>query len=127
MSRGISLHPEYGLNPAMDCCIICHKAKGLVLLGNKAKKLTGAEEAPREMITSLEPCEECREKYFKHGVMLVEATPDRKPTGHVMVINEEAYQHLFGADIAQRRISFVAPGILTQIEKMADENEKAKP
>lgn len=37
MKDGIVLHPEYGLNPSIELCIVCGEEMGIALLGNNIK------------------------------------------------------------------------------------------
>lgn len=37
MKDGIVLHPEHGLNPSIELCIVCGEEMGIALLGNNIK------------------------------------------------------------------------------------------
>jgi hypothetical protein len=37
MKDGIKLHPEHGLNPSIEVCMICGEEMGIALLGNNIK------------------------------------------------------------------------------------------
>ena len=37
MKNGIVLHPEYGVNPSIEICIVCGEEMGIALLGNGIK------------------------------------------------------------------------------------------
>ena len=71
MSKGIKLSKKHGLNPSLDICFWCGEPKGLALCG----RIKGDAEAPRSMVTSLEPCDKCKDK-FKLGVHLIEVIDD---------------------------------------------------
>ena len=71
MRKGIRFSQKHGLNPSLDICFWCGEVKGLALCG----KLKGDVEAPKQMVTSLEPCDKCKER-FKKGVHLIEVTDD---------------------------------------------------
>lgn len=71
MSKGITLSKKHGVNPSMDVCFWCGEPKGLALCG----RIKGDAEAPKRMVTSLSPCDKCREK-FMLGVHLIEVTDD---------------------------------------------------
>lgn len=71
MSKGITLSKKHGVNPSMDVCFWCGEPKGLALCG----RMKGDAEAPKRMVTSLSPCDKCREK-FMLGVHLIEVTDD---------------------------------------------------
>jgi hypothetical protein len=102
----LKLHPEHGVNPALDCCFWCGKEIGVALMG-----WNGGNEAPRRTVTSYAPCGECKENFAK-GVVCIEAetTPvypgqpsilpgkaDRAayPTGRHVVISREAVERVF--------------------------------
>jgi deoxycytidylate deaminase len=106
----ITLNPKYGLNPTIAVCIICKKEKDMiVLLGN-----TCEEQAPMHSVIDFEPCPECREKYLKNGVMLVEFRNDNK-TYVVAVITETAFKRLFSSEVPAGRIAIVEPGTFRQL------------
>lgn len=107
---GIRLHKKYGLNPSIDTCIICGKPKAIVLFGSSMK-----EEAPMKVITSIEPCDECKRKYLLRGVLLVEVDENGKPTGALAVITEEAFEKIFTAPIPKSRICRTEIGLLKKI------------
>lgn len=71
MSKGITLSKKHGVNPSLDICFWCGEPKGLALCG----RMKGDAEAPKRMVTSLSPCDKCREK-FMLGVHLIEVTDD---------------------------------------------------
>ena len=104
MSKGITLSKKHGLNTSLDICFWCGEPKGLALCG----RMKGDAEAPKNMVTSLEPCDKCKEK-FKIGVHLIEVVDDGSifgekksfafvdtdgkphwPTGRYMVIKPDA-------------------------------------
>lgn len=122
------LHKEFGLNPTLPVCIICHEEKGeIALLGSAYKG-----EAPMRMLLDIEPCTKCKEKYLKDGVLLVEveetADPNGKkrltPTGAVTVLKDSAFKGLFKQDIPKGKIVQVEVGILRHIQEMYDEANK---
>ena len=41
MKDGITLHPEHGLNPSIEVCMICGEDMGIALLGNNIKGRSG--------------------------------------------------------------------------------------
>lgn len=77
MSKGIMVSQKHGVNPSMDICFWCGEVKGLALCG----KLKGDAEAPKQMVTSLVPCDKCKER-FKKGVHLIEVTDDGSHCGN---------------------------------------------
>jgi len=112
MGGNIRLHPEHGLNPTISQCIICGGDKNEIALLGAAYK----GHAPMKMVTSLEPCDACKEKYLKEGIMLAEADGKRVPTGSVAVITEEAFTRIFkDTPIPPRRIAMVEQGMLAML------------
>lgn len=88
MSKNIRLHAKYGLNPTLSICFYCGKETGdIAILGANYDG-----EAPQHMCTSLEPCDECKEK-FKDAVLVIEARRDERdkpiPTGRWAAIKKE--------------------------------------
>lgn len=77
MSKGITLSKNHGVNPSLEICFWCGESKGVILCG----KLKGDAEAPKQMVTSLEPCDKCKER-FKKGVHLIEVTDDGSHCGN---------------------------------------------
>lgn len=77
MSKGITLSKKHGINPSLDICFWCGEPKGLALCG----RMKGDAEAPKNMVTSLEPCDKCKEK-FKLGVHLIEVVDDGSHCGN---------------------------------------------
>lgn len=55
MKDGITLHPEHGLNPSIEVCMICGEEMGIALLGNNIKG-----QAPHHICTATEPEEKWR-------------------------------------------------------------------
>ncbi len=129
------LHKEFGVNPTMPICIICGKDTGeIALLGNAYRG-----EAPRHMITSLVPCDKCKEKYLKKGVLLVECEnkipkgqhkAQLVPTGNITVIKTEAFKGVFGQSVPKEHIVQVEVGILQALQEQSDkaneEHDKKK-
>ena len=82
MSNGIRLSPQHGVNPSLDLCFWCGKERGVVLCGRiHAKKGDHSDvEAPKGMVTSLEPCEACKKK-FATGIHMIEVSDDSSRFG----------------------------------------------
>ncbi len=109
----IQLHKKHGLNPTLCTCFYCGKPTGeIALLGAHYDG-----EAPQYMCTSIEPCNECKEKY-KDFVLLVEATQNRKgnpqPTGRWLAIKKECVA------IANNGIAFVDVATYSQLISQAN-------
>lgn len=49
MKDGIVLHPEHGLNPSIELCIVCGEEMGIALLGNNIKGQAPACEGMRSL------------------------------------------------------------------------------
>jgi hypothetical protein len=122
MSKSIYLHPKHGLNPTIPLCIVCGKEKNeIALLGNAYKG-----QAPMHMVTSIEPCDACREKFLTEGTMLMEATEDwshskmgkprREPTGKFVILKDEAFCRIFNQEKPPtNKIAFCEEGLLKKI------------
>lgn len=111
----ILLHPKHGLNPSLDICFVCGEAKGIVLLGAKSKKITGQDDAPRELITSIEPCDACRKKYLNDAVLLVECDENNTPSSRFMIMKDEGVRAAFNAEVPKGRIALVSNDIFGDI------------
>lgn len=99
MAKGdIKVSEKHGVNPSMEVCFWCGEHTGnLLMLG----RLPGDVEAPREMVTSYQPCDCCLEN-FTQGIHVFEMTDrptkgdkqldlqGRYPTGRYCVVKEEA-------------------------------------
>jgi len=83
---GIILSPKYGLNPAKDICPWCGNTRGIALLG----KLPNDAEAPYSgIITSIEPCDSCRQ-LMDQGITLFEVS-DSDPKNGIPQVLSDAY------------------------------------
>lgn len=100
----IKLSPKHGVNPSIIICPWCGKDKAVALLG----RLKGDAEAPHEIITDYEPCDECQ-ALWSQGVAVLEATPkdngrppiskddkgaDLYPTMRMVVLKKEAAENI---------------------------------
>lgn len=106
----IFLHPEHGVNPALDCCFWCGEATGVALLGRN-----NGDKAPHKVISSYEPCDACQAK-FDSGVVLVEVTPHTNktglpwdkhgnvPTGRYMVVTPESMARMITDETLRARV-----------------------
>lgn len=61
----ILLSPKHGLNPSIVKCFWCGKDIGIALMG----KLKGDVKAPKDIIESYMPCDECKE-HFRQGILV---------------------------------------------------------
>lgn len=95
----LRLHPKQGLNASLDTCFWCGEPKGVALLG-----YTGNKAAPRKVVTSFEPCDDCAAGMAK-GITCIEVvharhdepqlSPGFRPTGSWSVVTEEAALRVF--------------------------------
>jgi len=88
MSKGIRLHPKFGLNPTMPVCFFCGRDTGEVALLGAAYH----GEAPTKMVLDKRPCAAC-EKEWEASIALIEArriNGEIDPTGRVVVVTREA-------------------------------------
>lgn len=108
----IYLHKEHGVNPTISQCIMCGKDKNEIALLGAAYK----EKAPMHMVTSIEPCEDCKNQYLSKGVLLFESLDGKTPTGSFAVIKDEAFQKMFSMEIPKHKICFVDSEIIKFIQ-----------
>ena len=123
-NNGIKLSKKHGLNPSLEKCFFCGKDKGIILFG----ELKDDQEAPREVVLNMEPCNECKE-LMKKGVMLIEVKDVCDPknpyrTGVMVLVRDEAINHLMEIDpenkealeeALEQRFLFIPKSILEAI------------
>lgn len=85
-------------------CMICHKEEILM-----AKKNSKHPLPPKGSILP-QVCDECREKYLKQGVLLV--NPDN---GRLVVIKDEAFNKMFDQPIPEGKIAYTDDQVLDKI------------
>lgn len=66
MKDGITLHPEHGLNPSIEVCMICGAEMGIALLGNNIKG-----QAPHHICTG-GVCDDCKKIIDDGGCFIIE-------------------------------------------------------
>jgi len=107
----LKVSQKHGVNPSLDHCFYCGRSTGIALLG----KLPGDKEAPRNICSNKEPCEECK-AHMKLGVMLVQVgdggEKDPQPTGRLVVVKDEVIGRMItppslAAQIIQKRLCFI--------------------
>jgi hypothetical protein len=107
------LHKTYGLNPTLSICITCGEETGeIVLLGGAYK-----EEAPMKMVTSIEPCKTCQEK-FKGFVLLVCTDSNRNPLGPTAYIKESAFTQIFDKTLPPKGIAMIEQEAFTKLKEL---------
>jgi hypothetical protein len=110
----IPLSPKHGVNPAIPLCFFCNKPKNEIVLPGR---LPGDEEAPRNTVWDMRPCDECA-GYMKQGIILISCRDGESlgnnpyRTGGWVVIKEDAIRRMIdpGAlldSILQNRFAFV--------------------
>lgn len=55
--KGIRISEKHGVNPSLECCLLCGKEMGIVLFG----RLKGDAEAPKQVCTG-NICDDCKKK-----------------------------------------------------------------
>ena len=88
----IRLSEKHGVNPSMDCCFYCGEVTGIALMGKISSKDNPDVEAPRQVCTSIEPCDKCKEKYKDYVLMVEAKSSDPKnpePTGRWFALKKE--------------------------------------
>lgn len=108
----VRLHREHGLNPSIKVCYWCGKEGGIMLLGAAYKG-----KAPTHMVTSKEPCGECK-KLAAQGIVIAEVkngesgdNPNR--TGRMIVLKEKAFVRMFGK--VQNRFCYMEEELFSKL------------
>jgi len=109
MAKNIKLSEKHGVNPSLDICFWCGTPKGVALFG----KLRDDKEAPREVVTGYDPCDECK-KNMAMGITFIEASSDHGYTGRWWVLKEEAVRGFIKDkslldDVIEKRKCMVTP------------------
>jgi hypothetical protein len=97
MKDGIVLHPEYGVNPSIEICIVCGEEMGIALLGNGIKG-----QAPHHICTG-GVCDNCKKIIDEGGCFIIEVedgSDQKNPyrTGRYCAIKKEAAKKMFGQE-----------------------------
>lgn len=95
MKDGIKLHPEHGLNPSIEVCMICGEEMGIALLGNNIKG-----QVPHHICTG-GVCDNCKKIIDDGGCFIIEVedgSDQKNPyrTGRYCAIKKEAAKKIFG-------------------------------
>lgn len=120
--------PKHGLNPSLVNCYYCGEHKELALFG----RLPGDQEAPREAVHDLEPCDTCVD-LMSRGVLFIsvrdgeidrtnqarDKIPNPYRTGGWVVVREEAVSRIVApdaaADLLRRRWAFIEDAVWDKI------------
>ncbi|KYC46100.1 MAG: hypothetical protein AMQ74_01869 [Candidatus Methanofastidiosum methylothiophilum] len=100
----------------LDVCIICGEPKGIAIDRRMQQRFE------METILEIEPCDKCKEKYLKEGVMMIHIGDDK--SFDLLVINEEAFKNLFDVLIPEGRIVRCDKEVLSKLREMDDEAKK---
>jgi hypothetical protein len=95
--------------------MICRRE--VIMMARKNTK----EKLPERGTVLPQVCEECREKYLKEGILLI--NPDN---GRLIVLREEAFKHFFRddetrAETIKRRIAWTEDAVLDMLFKKQEE------
>ena len=110
----IQLSKKHGLNPAVPKCFYCLENKNEVIL---AGVMRDDQEAPRNAVWNMEPCDKCKE-YMAKGVILIsvdaQRTTDLKNpyrTGGWVVVTEAAIRMVTNMPLQEqvlaKRVAFL--------------------
>lgn len=135
MSKSIKVSPKHGVNPSIDHCFWCGKKIGIALFG----KLKNDAEAPKNVCTSYEPCEECKFQ-MEQGITFMEATEtppnpntpplgNAYPTGRMFILTEDAVKHLLNDGplkdtVLEKRKCFLTPDMFDSLLNSLPSNEE---
>jgi len=112
----IELSEKHGLNPSMAICFYCHKEIGIILFG----KMEGDKKAPKQCYDSLDPCDECKEKY-KNDTLIVEYSMEEKePTGRWLAIDKN---YITDEAVKQSQVALATPSTFESILQGDIEND----
>lgn len=97
MKDGITLHPEHGLNPSIEVCMICGEEMGIALLGNNIKG-----QAPHHICTG-GVCDNCKKIIDDGGCFIIEVedgSDQKNPyrTGRYCAIKKGVAKKMFGKE-----------------------------
>lgn len=92
-------------------CPICGKENGEILMDRRLKPVF-----EKHTTNPVGVCEKCREKYLKHGVMLVNMNSAR-----LVVIKDEAFKRLFNKPIPKGKIVATDDEVLDKFQEKGGE------
>ena len=133
----IRLSKKHGVNPSLEVCFWCGEPMGVALLG----KLKGDAEAPREICTSYEMCDKCKE-HNKTMIHMIEAstTPlheyqpsinpglNAYPTGRNFWIKDEALKQILKPESFEEtlkcRSALLEPEVFDEFLNMTQRNSE---
>jgi hypothetical protein len=89
----------------IELCPICGGDTGALLMNKRLHKTFG-----KQTVNPRTTCGECKEKYLKLGVMLI--NPE---TGSLAVLKDEAFVRLFNTPVPAGKIAFAAESVVQQL------------
>jgi len=93
-------------------CPICQKESGELLMDRRLKPTF-----EMHTIVPSSVCKDCKEKYLKKGVMLI-----NPKTGALIVLRWQLYKRMFGKPVPRGRIAFCEQEVLDKINEMNNSN-----
>lgn len=111
MKGDITLHPEHGLNPSMEICMVCGEVIGILLIGNKMK-----EQAPM-YIRAGHLCDNCQKIIDDGGCFIIEVrdgSDQKNPnyTGRYCAVKKEEAEKIFKE---KHNVVYMEQSLYTQI------------
>lgn len=95
----------------MAVCPICQETTGEILLDKRLRPIF-------EMKTMTPmPCEKCKKKYLKKGIMLI-----NPKTCSLVVIKRKVFTNLFDAPIPDKHMAFCDQEVIDRINNLAKES-----
>ena len=119
----IRLSEKHGVNPSMNVCFYCGEVTGIALMGKISSKDNPDVQAPRQVCTSVEPCDSCKEKYKDYVLMVEAKSGDPKkpePTGRWFALKKEALH----PDYRRSPVAFMLEQDFNQILNQFNKEEK---
>jgi hypothetical protein len=86
---------------------ICGKENGTILMDRRIKDTFG-----KQTIDPTNPCDKCKEKYLKNGVMLF-----CFESGDLVVLKDEAFKGMFERELPPKKIAFCEQGVIDKINQ----------
>ena len=91
----------------LEVCPICHGETGTILLDRRLK-----DRFEMHTMNPTSPCDKCKEKYLKHGVLII--NPE---TGRLVVLKDSAFKRIMNIPIPPKKICFAHDDVLDKLQK----------
>ena len=98
----------------LEVCPICREDTGTILLDKRMR-----DRFEMHTINPTNPCDKCREKYLKEGVLLI--NPE---TCSLVILKNEAFKRMFNTVIPKGKICFAEEGIIQGLMQAQVETDK---